>query len=142
MTTEQIKSEITGTVWKILVAEGDVVQLESELMILESMKMEIPVESSVSGRIKAILVAEGDRLSGNKFFDHVLSLGMDLKIIHFSIDPIISRARAVERGNIYNDSWYKGRVTKIRNTLQRYPSVSIDASQSAQQIALELKNLF
>ena len=89
-----------------------------------------------------ILVAEGDRLSGNKFFDHVLSLGMDLKIIHFSIDPIISRARAVERGNIYNDSWYKGRVTKIRNTLQRYPSVSIDASQSAQQIALELKNLF
>ena len=43
-----------------MVAEGDVVQLESELMILESMKMEIPVESSVSGRIKAILVAEGE----------------------------------------------------------------------------------
>jgi acetyl-CoA carboxylase biotin carboxyl carrier protein len=73
MTTEQIKSEITGTVWKILVAEGDVVQLESELMILESMKMEIPVESSVSGRIKAILVAEGEAVDEDQ----------DLVIIEF-----------------------------------------------------------
>ena len=91
-----------------------------------------------------IMVAEGDRLSGSKFFDHVLSLGMKLKIIHFVIDPIISRARAVERGNIYNDSWYKGRVTKIRNTIEKYPTltVSIDASQEAPQIALALKNFF
>ena len=60
MTTERIKSEITGTVWKLLVAEGDTVQLESELMILESMKMEIPVESPVAGRVHTILVGEGE----------------------------------------------------------------------------------
>ena len=60
MATERIKSEITGTVWKILLAEGDAIQVESELMILESMKMEIPVESTVSGRIQTILAAPGD----------------------------------------------------------------------------------
>ena len=49
MATETIHSEITGTVWKILVSEGDQVADETELMILESMKMEIPVESTVSG---------------------------------------------------------------------------------------------
>ena len=54
MATARIKSEITGTVWKVLLAEGDAIQVESELMILESMKMEIPVESTVSGRIQTI----------------------------------------------------------------------------------------
>ena len=60
MATERIKSEITGTVWKILMAEGDAIDVAAEIMILESMKMEIPVESTVSGRIQTILVAPGD----------------------------------------------------------------------------------
>ena len=102
------------------------------------------VADTIANEVSPILVAEGDRLSGSKFFDYVLSLGMKLKIIHFDIDPIISRARAVERGNIYNDTWYKSRVTKIRNTMQKYPTlaVSIDASQAAPQIAAALKNFF
>ena len=60
MATETIHSEITGTVWKILVSEGDQVADETELIILESMKMEIPVESTVSGRVREILINEGD----------------------------------------------------------------------------------
>ena len=60
MAIETLKSEITGTVWKILFEEGAVIVAEAELMILESMKMEIPVEAEHKGRIQKILVAEGD----------------------------------------------------------------------------------
>ena len=60
MAIETLKSEITGTVWKILFEEGAVSEAEAELMILESMKMEIPVEVENQGRIQKILVAEGD----------------------------------------------------------------------------------
>lgn len=62
MSRQEIKSEITGTVWKILtqpqqdVAEGDT------LMILESMKMEIPVIVEDGGVVVEITVAEGDAI--------------------------------------------------------------------------------
>lgn len=57
---EEIKAHITGTVWKIQVAVGDEVEEEDELIILESMKMEIPVEAPEDGTIAKILVNEGD----------------------------------------------------------------------------------
>ena len=60
MTTEtKIRSEITGTVWKILVKPGDVLQADDTLMVLESMKMEIPVVAPEAGRVLEILIAEG-----------------------------------------------------------------------------------
>lgn len=55
----KIESEITGTVWKIETAVGDSVGEDDVLMILESMKMEIPVLASESGRVKSIEVTEG-----------------------------------------------------------------------------------
>jgi len=54
-----IKSEISANVWKILVQVGDEVVAGQELIILESMKMEIPVESTVAGKVKEIFVSEG-----------------------------------------------------------------------------------
>ena len=54
-----IKAHITGTVWKIEVAVGDHIDEDGVVMILESMKMEMPVESSYAGTITALLVAEG-----------------------------------------------------------------------------------
>lgn len=54
-----IRSEVAGSVWKIEVATGDVVAEGDVLMILESMKMEIPVEAPGPGTVGAILVAEG-----------------------------------------------------------------------------------
>jgi len=60
MGKETIYSEITGTVWKVLVSKGGTVSNESELIILESMKMEIPVESTTGGTVTDILVKEGD----------------------------------------------------------------------------------
>jgi biotin carboxyl carrier protein len=55
-----VRSEIAGSVWKIEVAPGDTVAEGDVLMILESMKMEIPVEAPSAGVIQTIQVAEGD----------------------------------------------------------------------------------
>ncbi|MCZ7586061.1 MAG: acetyl-CoA carboxylase biotin carboxyl carrier protein subunit [Deltaproteobacteria bacterium] len=63
MTDEEIRSEVTGSVWKIQVKEGDTVDEEDELLILESMKMEIPVEAPVDGVVKKILVQEGEQIA-------------------------------------------------------------------------------
>jgi acetyl-CoA carboxylase biotin carboxyl carrier protein len=56
----EIETEVTGNVWKILCQVGDQVVEEQELIILESMKMEIPVEAPQAGRVKAICVNESD----------------------------------------------------------------------------------
>jgi acetyl-CoA carboxylase biotin carboxyl carrier protein len=55
-----IKASITGSVWKIVVSKGDLVNEGQELMILESMKMEIPIAAEIRGAVKEINVQEGD----------------------------------------------------------------------------------
>ena len=54
-----VEAHITGTVWKIEVAVGDTVEEGDTVAILESMKMEMPVESPAKGTVKSIAVAEG-----------------------------------------------------------------------------------
>jgi acetyl-CoA carboxylase biotin carboxyl carrier protein len=56
----QIEAQITGNVWKIEKAVGDAVEEGETLIILESMKMEIPVEAPCAGTISEIRVAEGE----------------------------------------------------------------------------------
>ena len=58
MARKEIKSEITGSVWKILKRPGDKVGEDDSLMILESMKMEIPVLAEASGTVAEIRVEE------------------------------------------------------------------------------------
>ena len=55
----QVKAHITGTVWKIEVTVGEQVEEDDTLIILESMKMEMPVEAPVDGTITEIFVEEG-----------------------------------------------------------------------------------
>ena len=55
----QVCAHITGTVWKIQVAVGDQVEAEQSLVILESMKMEMPVEAPEAGQVSRIAVSEG-----------------------------------------------------------------------------------
>jgi biotin carboxyl carrier protein len=57
---ERIKSEITGKVWKLEVQPGDRVGEEQPLIIIESMKMEIPVLAPAAGIVRDLLVKEGD----------------------------------------------------------------------------------
>ena len=56
----EVLAEIAGSVFKIEKDVGDSVETEDVLLILESMKMEIPVEAPISGRIAEIRVNEGD----------------------------------------------------------------------------------
>ncbi len=58
--TTHVEAQITGSIWKIEKAVGDQVAADDVLVILESMKMEIPVEAPCAGRIAEICVAEGD----------------------------------------------------------------------------------
>ncbi|MBL4720917.1 MAG: acetyl-CoA carboxylase biotin carboxyl carrier protein subunit [Alphaproteobacteria bacterium] len=58
MAKEDIESEVTGTVWKIETKVGDKVKVDDVLMILESMKMEIPVLATEDGVIAEFLVEE------------------------------------------------------------------------------------
>ena len=70
----EVKSQMTGSVWKIVVAVGQEVKGDEELIILESMKMEIPIIAPEKGVIKEILVNESDFVSEG---DVVIILGKD-----------------------------------------------------------------
>ncbi len=56
---EEIPAHITGTVWKIEVEVGEEVEEEYTLIILESMKMEMPIEAPFDGTVKEIRIEEG-----------------------------------------------------------------------------------
>jgi acetyl-CoA carboxylase biotin carboxyl carrier protein len=55
----EVEAQITGNVWKIEKVVGDVVEEEDVILIIESMKMEIPVEAPEDGRVSEIRVSEG-----------------------------------------------------------------------------------
>jgi len=57
---EEIKASMAGSVWKISVSAGDVVIEGQDVVILESMKMEIPISASGNGAVKELKVKEGD----------------------------------------------------------------------------------
>lgn len=59
MAIVDLKTEITGNVWKVVVKVGDRVAEGDPVMILESMKMEIPISAPEPGMIKEILAEEG-----------------------------------------------------------------------------------
>ena len=58
----EVKSQIKAIVWKVLKETGDTVKIDDEIVILESMKMEIPISSEFNGKIKSIEVSEGDEV--------------------------------------------------------------------------------
>lgn len=62
MAKQEVESEVTGNVWKVLKSTGDSVEAGEVIMILESMKMEIPVEAPVAGTIAELLVAPEEQV--------------------------------------------------------------------------------
>ena len=58
-----VEAHITGTVWKIEVQVGDTVEEGDTVVVLESMKMEMPVEAEDEGTVKEIVVSEGQAVS-------------------------------------------------------------------------------
>jgi acetyl-CoA carboxylase biotin carboxyl carrier protein len=57
---QEVRAEMVANVWKVVVAAGEVVAEGDTLVILESMKMEIPVLAETAGTIAEVAVAEGD----------------------------------------------------------------------------------
>lgn len=62
MTKVEVESEVTGNVWKVEVSAGDSVAEGDVLIILESMKMEIPVEAPAAGIVQQVLVQPEDQV--------------------------------------------------------------------------------
>jgi acetyl-CoA carboxylase biotin carboxyl carrier protein len=60
MPQTRLPADVTGTVWKVEVREGDTVSADQTLVILESMKMEIPVTAPHAGTVLQVLVQEGE----------------------------------------------------------------------------------
>ena len=63
MALTTLRSEISGTIWKIEVAQGSQVARGDTLIIIESMKMEIPVVAEEGGKVVEILVVEQEPVS-------------------------------------------------------------------------------
>ena len=57
---DEIRAEMVANVWKVVAAAGDPIAEGDTLVILESMKMEIPVITETAGTVSALHVAEGD----------------------------------------------------------------------------------
>ncbi|HUY97497.1 MAG TPA: biotin/lipoyl-binding carrier protein [Verrucomicrobiae bacterium] len=56
----EVRAEMIGTCWRVLAREGQRVAVDDILVILESMKMEIPVPAPVAGSVRSVLAREGE----------------------------------------------------------------------------------
>jgi acetyl-CoA carboxylase biotin carboxyl carrier protein len=63
MPDTKVVSEVAGSVWKVLVAVGDKVEPDAPVLLIESMKMEIPVLAPEAAVVTEILVAVGDLIA-------------------------------------------------------------------------------
>lgn len=58
----QLETPVQGTVWKVVAKVGQTVQVGETVLIIESMKMEIPIESPRTGIVRKLLITEGDQV--------------------------------------------------------------------------------
>ena len=67
----KVRSEITGSVWKVEVVVGQTVAEGDTLVIVEPMKMEIPISAPASGVVTEILIAEGEPVADDQVVIHL-----------------------------------------------------------------------
>lgn len=73
MAINRIESLVTGTVWKLERQTGDVLAQGETILIIESMKMEIPIDAPAAGILRELLVAEGESVSEGQVLAVLLS---------------------------------------------------------------------
>lgn len=56
----EVRAEVTGKVWKVLAPVGSKVEADEPVLVVESMKMEIPVICEITGTVATLHVGEGD----------------------------------------------------------------------------------
>jgi dephospho-CoA kinase len=89
-----------------------------------------------------LCVAEGDRLANAKFLDACPSL----TLIHLDVSVAVARERARKRAEqfgsrVQDESWWKGRVTKVDNLRARFPHVSVDGSRTSEAVAADVREI-
>ena len=67
----QLETPVQGTVWKVVVKVDQTVKAGETLLIIESMKMEIPIESPRSGIVRELLVTEGEQVKQDLSLIHI-----------------------------------------------------------------------
>ncbi len=73
MAQTALESHVSGTVWKIERQVGDDLAAGDTVLVIEAMKMEIPVDAPSAGRLAKLLVAEGDAVTEGQVLGHLLS---------------------------------------------------------------------
>lgn len=73
MAINRIESLVTGTVWKLERQAGDTVGQGETILIIESMKMEIPIDAPAAGTLRELLVAEGESVNEGQVLAIVMS---------------------------------------------------------------------
>ena len=63
MATIELMAEVTGSVWKVLKSPGQTFTAEEPIVLIEAMKMEIPVAAEQAGKVVSIALAEGDAVT-------------------------------------------------------------------------------
>ena len=66
MVEHKIRSDVAGRVWQVLKGVGNSVKADEPVVIIEAMKMEIPVVSGTDGQVLSILVREGDEVADDQ----------------------------------------------------------------------------
>lgn len=66
-----------------------------------------------------VLFAEGDRLANARFFEACKQVGT-LKVFHLSVPPAVAAARRAGRGSTQDETWVRGRTTKVTNLLSGF----------------------
>jgi len=84
-TTIELKTDITGSVWKVLKQAGDHVDEEEPVLIMESMKMEVPVIATDAGVVREILVKEGQQVAKGQKIAEMGNSDADQVKLHFEI---------------------------------------------------------
>jgi ABC-type cobalamin/Fe3+-siderophores transport system ATPase subunit len=72
-----------------------------------------------------VVVGEGDRLANYKFFNSVALMGRSLAIVHIKCGELTARKRAWERGSRFNESWLKGRISKVDSLVQTCQQINV-----------------
>lgn len=104
------------------------------------MSVQPTVEEFLTGMRPKMLLAEGDRLGNAKFFDFLLRTGYNLHVVAI-VGPEVARIQRSLRGSEQNDSWLKGRQTKVRKLMDSYPHALLPAGLPPQQMVDRLGGL-
>ena len=85
-----------------------------------------------------VIVGEGDRLGNSKFFAAVEAQGRTVQLVYLKCAELVARHRAWDRGSRFNESWLKGRITKVNRLFEEWQSqallLHVDSGRAAQHL--------